>query len=117
MKLIVCTKCGHNKVGLSGFCIQQMPDAYGDLHGGGLCACKCEFSLKDRVREVRREINALRFEPRELNISQLRGMPEYTIAAVTGIPASALSVDDLRARVRAVREKARKVLKAWGVNE
>ena len=58
------------------------------------------------MRRQQQEINALRFEPRELNISQLRGMPEYNVAAVTGIHAGVLLID-LRDRVRFVRQKER----------
>lgn len=40
----LCRKCQHNRVGLSGHCIENLPDAYGNLKGGSLCGCKCEFS-------------------------------------------------------------------------
>lgn len=39
-----CVKCKHNNVGLSGYCIKNLPDAYGDFRYGPLCGCKCSFS-------------------------------------------------------------------------
>lgn len=53
-----CVRCGHGEVGLSGFCIHEFPDIYGDPKGGSLCACKCEFRLRDRVRITRRDVRA-----------------------------------------------------------
>lgn len=41
-----CVKCGHNEVGLSGYCIKNLPDAYGNVAGGSLCGCKCQFAAQ-----------------------------------------------------------------------
>lgn len=54
-----CVKCNHSNVGLSGYCIKNLPDAYGDFRYGPLCGCKCSFSEAAASEGVPSERTAL----------------------------------------------------------
>jgi hypothetical protein len=69
-----CGECGHNYIGLSGYCIFSLPDASGDL--GRLCGHKCVFPSTEAARDLGVDTNFPLSETLRLMVEWLQHLHE-----------------------------------------